>query len=143
MRWKISITLVVLVLVALGSFGYYRVKQNQELEEGVVAFKQGRYAEALVALQPLAREGNSTAQELVGMAYAFGHGISRDRRIAREMLAAASGQKAGAVFLYVSEEFEQGKNVGRDEQEARYWLQAAADAGDERAKARVSAMTKK
>jgi uncharacterized protein len=48
------------------------------LEDGEAAYQKGDYTAALQILRPLAEQGNSTAQNNLGVMYADGHGVPQD-----------------------------------------------------------------
>jgi TPR repeat protein len=47
------------------------------VEDGSMAYAQGNYASAIQILRPLAENGNSLAQHILGAMYADGQGLTR------------------------------------------------------------------
>jgi TPR repeat protein len=47
------------------------------VEDGAMAYAQGNYASAIQILRPLAEDGNSLAQHILGAMYADGQGLTR------------------------------------------------------------------
>lgn len=67
------------------------------LKSGIDAYKQKRYEESFRILKPLAKEGNSEAQNYVGLMYANGRGVEQsDRKAAIAFRKAARSGHAGA-----------------------------------------------
>jgi TPR repeat protein len=63
--------------VAVGMIGAWRAAAG-ELEDGLGAFDHGDYRAALAQLQPLADQGNATAEVRVGQMFDQGHGVKQD-----------------------------------------------------------------
>ena len=128
-KTQMWIGVIGVLVVAVSSYLYFLIQQDKVLESGVVAFKKGDYSEAIKTLDPLAKKGNSTAQLLLGIAYAHGHGVSKSRVRAQELLIASSKKDAAENFFQVAQRFARGDQVAKDEQEALAWYQLAAERG--------------
>jgi TPR repeat protein len=126
---------VVLVIMAAALYGYvdYRNRHAEELEDGVVAFKKGDYVTAVELLSPLAEAGEPVAQDLLGIAYAYGYGVPMDSRHAQQLLQAAHGSDAKDSFFHIAERFEEGDRVTKDERQAVSWYAIAAEHGHRKA----------
>ena len=106
------------------------VVRADELENGVWAYKKSNYALALELLKPIAEEGNTTAQGLLGRMYLRGGvGVLQDYQEAVKWhcLAAEQGDKysqhsLGCAYYY-------GVGVTQDYQEAAKWYRLAAEQG--------------
>ena len=123
------------VLAAGGYFGLQTIKREQRaVDDGVVEFKNGNYASAVRMLAPYAERGNKTAEFNVGVAYAFGLGVSRDRERARGLLRDSLGSRAPETYLWVAKSFETGDGVTKDAKEAMAWYRIAADDGSSKAR---------
>jgi len=72
MRWH-GKALIAVVSVVAGA-----LLRNAELDAGGVALKTEDYPTALKKLRPLAYLGDSTAQYLLGLMYAYGWGVARN-----------------------------------------------------------------
>lgn len=125
----------VVVLAAGGYFGLQTIKREQRaVDDGVVEFKKGNYASAVRMLAPYAGRGNKTAELNVGIAYAFGLGVSRDRQRAHALLRDSLGSRAPETYLWVAKSFETGDGVTKDSKEAIAWYRIAADDGSSEAR---------
>jgi len=103
------------------------------LEDGQKAYHDGRYAQAIKLLTPLAKQNNSRAQFLLGMMSYHGQGGPEDEKLASEWLGKA------AQTGYVDAMYELGNLylVGHDaaklapepDHEAAIWYYRAAEGG--------------
>lgn len=105
---------------------------TDSLKAGQVAFNSGDYTKALTIWRDLANRGLSDAQVFVGLAYANGWGIEKDRGHASHWYRmAADNNNASAQFLlglyYLNSENRELEPL------AIYWLKKAADNGEESA----------
>ncbi len=76
-----------------------------EIEEARDLMEAGRFEEAREALLPAARSGNADAEELIGVMYALGLGVTRDPERAFEWYLRASmkghpGAQSGIGWYY-------------------------------------------
>jgi uncharacterized protein len=100
------------------------------LEEGVTAYQNGDYAEALRLWRPLANQGNAIAQAHLGLMYTFGRGVPKNDAEAVAWLRKAAAQgnsegegRLGVMYLY-------GEGVPQDYAQAHMWLRKGAEQGD-------------
>jgi TPR repeat protein len=128
-RIQIWIGVVGLLAIAILGYCFFIIQEDKALESGVVAFKKGDYSEAVKLLSPLAEKGNATAQLLLGIAYAHGHGVTKNKVRAQELLIASGKETAAENFFQVAQRFARGEQVAKDEQEALVWYQLAAERG--------------
>jgi TPR repeat protein len=77
------------------------------------------------------------AQYYLGLAYAQGRGVSRDRRAAIEWMREAAGQGYTEALVYLGSAYLDGTGVKRDLAQAVYWLALAARDGHAPAAARL------
>jgi TPR repeat protein len=130
-RWIAGAVLVATLLVA----AWYVAKALQgdrALEEGVVAFKRGDYEAALPRLMPLAESGNQSAMLLMGIAYAHGHGVIKDRSRAQQLILAADSDGGSEHFFHIAQRFERGEQTEKNSDEAFAWYLLAAERGHRR-----------
>ena len=109
-------------------------QQARELERATAAFKTGKFDVAVRLAEPHAARGNAEAETWMGLAYAFGQGVPRDRDRAQVYYLSAQGDRAYKSFFWVAEQYDRG--VGQlppDHSEALAWYAAAAEMGDQRA----------
>ncbi len=104
-----------------------------KIDAGEEAYRKGRYAAALRLVQPLAEEGDSKAQYLLGLMYYHGRGLKQDDLQAAKWFRLAADQgEAGAQFN-LGVMYAEGQGVPQDYAEAIKWYRRAADQGDPRA----------
>jgi TPR repeat protein len=127
------IILIVIATSLAGVVGYVYMKHlevdAEAVETGVVAFKKGDYKTAVEILEPYSIKGNETARLTLGMAYAFGHGVSRDREKAKALLQSSTDGKTAEFYFWIGRSFEKGDGVEKNILEAKNWYQIAAEAG--------------
>jgi len=77
-----------------------KIKLNP-LDEGIMAYKQGLYTDALRILAPLAKEGNPIAQYIIATLYREGRGVLSNNALALKWMrkAASQGNKEAQVDL--------------------------------------------
>ena len=114
-------------------------RQARQIESGVVAFKRGDYKKAVDVLTPYANDGDKTAQLNLGLAYAMGLGVERDRDKARALLRSALGDRTAPTYAWVARSFEVGDGVAKNSDEATSWYRAAAEEGSADAKSWIAA----
>lgn len=101
----------------------------QDYESGRAAYISGDFKRALEILQPLAADGNSEAQKLLGVMYDYGHGVKADPRRALEWYLKSAEQGDPAVQYQVGAKYFQGDGTERNYQEAARWWELAANGG--------------
>jgi TPR repeat protein len=119
-------------LIAVSSAIPLRYRQCDRLrayQQGLAAYRAGRYREALVDLRPHARRGDPLAQLTLGNMYKNGLGVDKDvAQAARWYYKAAIQGDADAQFslavIYLS-----GSTVSPSKSEAIDWLTRAAAQG--------------
>ena len=103
--------------------------QAQTYEEGRQAYIQGKYREAFKILQPLAVEGDSEAQKMLGIMYDYGHGVKANSEKALEWYLKSAEQGQPAVQYQVGAKYFRGDGVKQDYAEAARWWEMAANGG--------------
>jgi TPR repeat protein len=101
----------------------------QDYEAGRKAYLDGDYAAALRTLKPLAADGNSEAQKLLGVMYDYGHGVKRDPKEALNWYLKSAKQGDPAVQYQVGAKYFRGDGTGQNYQEAARWWEQAANGG--------------
>jgi|SRR5580704_5992349 TPR repeat protein len=133
MRWR-GKALVAVVVVLTGALAGTLLR-NAELDAGGFAFKTEDYPTALKKLRPLAYLGDSTAQYLLGLMYAYGWGVARNDEAAigwfrrAGMWSEGTRDRAATAEYYVGREYAEGGVVPRDEAVSRKWFERAAKGG--------------
>lgn len=97
------------------------------------AIDEGKYEEAIQALEPSAEQGQAWAQDLLGLMYARGQGVPQDDTKAIKWYRAAADQGYAEAQHHFGWMYFSGRGVPKDETEAVKWFQAAADQGNARA----------
>ena len=120
LRFCLSLALVLLASVA----------SADELADGVAAYRNKDYAQALLLLHPLAEQGVPAAEHTLGQMYRRGRGFSLSLPEALPWLqqAAAAGYPPAQIAL--GEMYEAGEGVTQDLDLAAQWFQKAADSGN-------------
>jgi TPR repeat protein len=139
-----AVTIGIVALGVLGAGGYFGLqvmkRDARAVDDGVVEFKKGNYESAVRMLMPYADRGNKAAELNVGIAYAFGLGVKRDRERAHALLRNSLGARAQDMYLWVAKSFETGDGVAKDAQEAIAWYRIAADDGSSEALAHLKSV---
>jgi TPR repeat protein len=101
--------------------------------DGMAAFREGQYAEALLAWEQAAASGDARAALLVGVLFDTGEGVAPDAAMAMQWYrrAAEAGNAAGMFNVAVM--YDAGRAVPQDRPLAASWYQRAADHGYGRA----------
>jgi FOG: TPR repeat, SEL1 subfamily len=90
----------------------------QGLEDGHAAYQSGDYKKALEILRPLAEQGNSQAQLILGVMYDNGQGVDKDPAESIKWYLKAAEQGIPAIQHDVGVKYFQGTGVEQDYQEA-------------------------
>ncbi len=98
-------------------------------EKGREAYIAGEYRKAFKILQPLARDGDSEAQKMLGIMYDYGHGIKADSEKALHWYLLSAEQGHPAVQYQVGAKYFRGDGVKQNYKEAARWWEMAANGG--------------
>ncbi len=102
-----------------------------DLQKGWNAYNNGDYKTALREFQPLAEQGDKSAQLGLGMMYQDGEGVPQDYKEAVKWFTLAVEQgHVGAQFFLGSMYFN-GEGVSKDNVRAHMWFNTSASNGDE------------
>lgn len=116
-----------------------------ELDAALAAYKRGDFRAALAALQPLAEQGEHTAQYVLGLMHEHGQGVAQDLTLAMNWYRKAAAQNdARAQFnlgwIYENAPEQGEAAVSRDMAEAIRWYSLAAEQGLAEARYNLGAM---
>jgi len=111
-----------------------------QLEDGLVVAEHRDYATAIRLWATLAEEGNLHAQYNLGVAYEYGHGVTRDHAAAASWFRKAANQGLAAAQLSLGVLYESGVGVPQDFASAVSWYRKAADQGDTAAQLNLGVM---
>jgi TPR repeat protein len=100
------------------------------LDEGIIAFRAGAYADALAAFQTLSEAEDAEAQAWLGALYANGLGVSPSLTTAFNWYRRAAEQGHVAAATNVGAMLAMGQGVTQDRREGAAWLERAAAGGD-------------
>ena len=98
-----------------------------DIDAALTAYGKGDYANALRHSRPLADQGDSRAQSILGLLYLHGRGVPQDdlRAVNWFRLAASEGDAPAQFNLGVM--YAEGRGVPQDYAEAVHWYRLAAD----------------
>jgi TPR repeat protein len=138
MNWKRAVQIGIAGVAILAIGGYFALQAMQRearaVDDGVVEFKKGNYETAVRMLTPYADRGDKAAELNLGLAYAFGLGVKRNRERAHTFFRQSLGSRAQETYLWVAKSFESGDGVAKDAEEAIAWYRIAADDGSSEAR---------
>ena len=118
-----------LVLLALSYLLMPQVLIANTYEQGRSAYISGDYKKAFRILQPLAKEGDSEAQKMLGIMYDYGHGVTANSEQALKWYLRSAEQGQPAVQYQVGAKYFRGDGVKQNYQEAAKWWEMAANGG--------------
>jgi uncharacterized protein len=99
-------------------------------EDAVAAYQRGDYATALRLWRPLAAEGNTNAQYVLGMMYEDGLGVASDAQEALQWYRKAAERGNAWAQYNLGAKYTEGVGVPLSYQEAAKWYGLAAEQGN-------------
>ena len=134
---KVMLKTVLVVFLALAALAWAlpRAGELRPADEAKAAVKSGDYVKAAELFTHLSEAGDPVARDALGLMYAYGWGVRRNREYAARLLSRPGIPDLAERYFSVAKELEAGGVVARDESEAREWLRLAAEAGHVQAKA--------
>lgn len=103
---------------------------NSNFEAGKRAYQHGDYTDALKQLTPLAQEGNSEAQVVLGTMYLKGRGVAKDPSQALKWYTESAEQGNAEGQFYVGSMYLMGAGVTHDAAQGLKWLSVSANQGN-------------
>lgn len=100
------------------------------LEAGKRAYQQGDYAAALKQLTPLAQQGDSEAQVVLGTMYLKGQGVAKDPNQALKLYTSSAEQGNAVGQFYMGSMYLMGAGVTHDSAQGLKWLGISANQGN-------------
>ena len=94
------------------------------------AFEKGDYKSALLLGRPVADQGDSRAQSLLGLIYLNGRGVQRNDPEAMKWYRRAADQGDADAQVRIGDMYFEGRAVAQDYPEAARWYRLAADSGN-------------
>lgn len=101
----------------------------QDFKKGWDAYEEDDYATALNELLPLAKEGDSEAQYLVGTIFQDGNGVPQDFSEAAEWYLLAAEQNYASAQFNLGAMYYLGNGVPQDYEAAFKWFRLSAKSG--------------
>jgi PAS domain S-box-containing protein len=102
----------------------------QGVDAAYAAYQKHDYASALRLARPVADQGDSRAQSLMGLIYFNGHGVQRNDPEAMKWYRRAADQGDTDAQLKIGDMHFEGRAVAQDYPEAGRWYRLAADQGN-------------
>ena len=102
-------------------------------DDAYAAYQKGDYATVVRLASPLAAQGDTHAQTMLGLVYYRGHGASKDPAQAVKWFRLAADQGDAAAQFFLGLMYSEGEGVPQDYNEAAKWYRLAADQGDPQA----------
>src|SRR5437762_4156767 len=101
-----------------------------EFTAAEAAIRRGEHALAYEYCKAEAEKGDPDCQNLLGILFQKGLGVTEDLKEAIRLFTAAAGKKLAAAQVNLGLLYVNGTGVARDEADAARWLGLAADQGD-------------
>ena len=111
-----------------------------DYEAGESAYRRGDYATALRELQPLAEQGNDSAQFFLGVSYANGYGVPKNLEMALHWYRLSSDQGNWLAQNDLGVMYQNGDGVLQDYEEAARLYRLGANKGYMVAQSNLAAM---
>ena len=119
----------VIVLMAVCCLFGSQLAIAASYEEGRKAYISGDYKKAFSILEPLAQDGDSEAQKMLGIMYDYGHGVQASSENALLWYLRSAEQGHPAVQYQVGAKYFRGEGVKQNYEEAAKWWEMAANGG--------------
>ena len=131
---KIKILIVTVFLTAFGGVTY------ASFTDGLNAAIEGDYKTALKEWQPLADQGNASAQFNLGLMYENGRGVLKDDKQATKWFRKAADQGDAEAQFMMGNLYNSGDAVDRDHLKAFKFWTLASDQGHSEAQGKLAGM---
>ena len=102
-------------------------------KEGLAAIQRGDYGDALSEWQPVAEQGNASAQYNLGQLYRDGLGVTQDYKEAEKWYLSAAENGLAAAQFTLGVMYLNGEGVPKDNVQAYMWFSLARANGIEEA----------
>src|ERR1044071_2436148 len=119
---RLVLAAFLLILIALPGLAEFTAAE--------AALRRGEHAMAYEHCKAEAEKGDPECQNLLGVLFQKGLGVTEDLKEAIRLFTAAAGKKLAAAQVNLGLLYLNGTGVARDEAEAARWLGLAADQGD-------------
>lgn len=137
MRKKISYLAAVLIVGSAVFILYrlYLVEERRPLRDGIAAWKNEDYTEAIKKLEPLAERGDLIARSFMAQFYAFGLGVEVNNDTAQKWLSCdnvkscVNGEPEYGFAYNFTTEFDSYYDIHK----AKYWMMISSSKGYKKA----------
>ena len=102
----------------------------KRVDAAYAAYQKRDYAVALRLVRPMAEQGDSRAQSLLGLIYSKGQGVQRNEAEAMKWYRRAADQGDADAQVKIGDMYLEGRAVAQDYSEAGRWYRFAADHGN-------------
>ena len=123
---NLTSTICLTIAVLLGSSG---VSWSQNFQKGLTAAQSGDFATALREWTPLAKQGDASAQSLLGSMYNEGKGVPQDYKTAAKWWKLAADQGDAGAQYSLGLMYDNGQGAPQDYKRAVKWYRLAAEQG--------------
>ena len=120
-------SLILAITLLVGSVS---VATAQDSFKGTEAYSAGDYQTALQELRPLAEQGDTFAQWMLGWMYKHGEGVSQDYAEAAKWYRLSAEQGDTDAQLKLGLMYRKGEGVPQDYAEAAKWYRLSAEQGN-------------
>jgi uncharacterized protein len=110
------------------------------LEDGIAAYQRGDFASALRLFQPLAEQGDASAQSNLGVMYEQGRGVAQNYREAMRWFRLAAMQGDASAQSNLGVMYFKGQGIAQDFREAMKWYRLGAGQGNAEAQFNLGVM---
>jgi TPR repeat protein len=110
------------------------------LEDGIAAYQRGDFAAALRLFQPLAEQGDASAQSNLGVMYEQGRGVAQNYREAMRLFRLAAMQGDASAQSNLGVMYYTGQGIAQDFREAMRWYRLGAGQGNAEAQFNLGVM---
>jgi uncharacterized protein len=110
------------------------------LEDGIAAYQRGDFATALRLFQPLAEQGDASAQSNLGVMYEQGRGVAQNYREAMRWFRLAAMQGDASAQSNLGVMYFKGQGIAQDFREAMKWYRLGAGQGNAEAQFNLGVM---
>ena len=137
---KLLTTLCLTFAVLFGSVG---VGWSADIQKGHIVYKSGDYKTALQDWEPLAEQGDASAQYNLGLIYDTGTGVLQDYKTAAKWYEFSAKQGNPDAQFNLGEMYEKGQGVPQDYNTAVKWFELSAKQGYADAQSNLGVMYEK
>jgi len=116
------------------------IARADDFENGVKAYQEGNYDQAIKLFRPLAIQGDANSQRYLGIMYFDGKGVTQDYQEAVKWYLLAAEQGNASAQYNLGLKYDYGKGVTQDYKEAVKWYLLAAEQGSASAQYNLGVM---